>query len=127
MTAGGARRARDLARRLAEAEATIEALVSGQIDAVVDATSETPIRLVAAQAELRDNEERYRRIVETANEGIWTIDSGSNVSFVNRRFADMLGFHRRCVHDGHGLRESRVRDHLRAQLRRPVRQSAILE
>jgi diguanylate cyclase (GGDEF)-like protein/PAS domain S-box-containing protein len=45
----------------------------------------------AAQA-LRDSEERYRRIVEAAFEGVWIIDSGNLTTFVNRRMADMLGY-----------------------------------
>jgi diguanylate cyclase (GGDEF)-like protein/PAS domain S-box-containing protein len=45
----------------------------------------------AAQA-LRSSEERYRRIVETAFEGVWIIDSGNKTTFVNRRMADMLGY-----------------------------------
>jgi PAS domain S-box-containing protein len=37
-------------------------------------------------------EERYRQIVETANEGIWEIDQEAHTVFVNRRMADMLGY-----------------------------------
>ena len=92
MTAGGMLHTRDLAQRLSEAEATIEALLSGQIDAVVDSKSQTPVLLSKAQQALRESEERYRRIVETTNEGIWTIDSESTITFTNRRLADMLGY-----------------------------------
>src|SRR5438094_5222849 len=45
-----------------------------------------------AALELRASEERYRRIVETAFEGVWIIDSQSQTRFVNRRMADMLGY-----------------------------------
>jgi|GEM_PF-5246352 len=41
---------------------------------------------------LREGEERYRRIVETALEGIWIIDEDSRTSFVNQRMAEMLGY-----------------------------------
>ncbi len=41
---------------------------------------------------LRASEERYRRIVETAFEGVWIIDSNNRTTFVNRRMADMLGY-----------------------------------
>ena len=41
---------------------------------------------------LRASEERYRRIVETANEGIWIIDAGARTTFVNPKMAAMLGF-----------------------------------
>lgn len=45
-----------------------------------------------AQEKLRQSEEKYRLIVETANEGIWLIDKDSKTSYVNDRMADMLGF-----------------------------------
>ena len=38
------------------------------------------------------SEARYRQIVDTAQEGIWTIDAAANTSFVNRRMAEMLGY-----------------------------------
>lgn len=44
----------------------------------------------AAEA-LRASEERYRRIVETAYEGIWLIDARNITTFVNPRMAEMLG------------------------------------
>jgi PAS domain S-box-containing protein len=48
----------------------------------------------AAQAmthELRASEERYRRIVETASEGIWLLDASRRLAFVNPRIAQWLG------------------------------------
>ena len=45
-----------------------------------------------AAEELRSSEERYRRIVDTANEGIWVLDESSRITFVNRRMAEMLGY-----------------------------------
>ena len=41
---------------------------------------------------LRDSEERCRRIVDTANEGIWTMDENHRTTFVNPRMTDMLGY-----------------------------------
>ncbi|OPY82842.1 MAG: Cyclic di-GMP phosphodiesterase response regulator RpfG [Syntrophorhabdus sp. PtaU1.Bin153] len=41
-----------------------------------------------------DNEERYRLIVNTADEGIWVLDEQYLTTFVNRRMADMLGYSR---------------------------------
>jgi PAS domain S-box-containing protein len=81
-----------LTQRLAEAEATIEALISGQVDAVVDTRTKAPVLLTKAQDALRASEERYRQIVETANEGIWTIDADSITTFMNGRMAGMLGY-----------------------------------
>jgi len=40
---------------------------------------------------LRDSEERYRGIVETAQEGIWVLDTSAKTTFVNARMAEMLG------------------------------------
>jgi len=40
---------------------------------------------------LRESEERYRRIVETANEGIWGMNEEYITTFVNQKMADMLG------------------------------------
>ena len=45
-----------------------------------------------AEAALRESEEQYRRIVETAAEGIWSIDASSNTTFVNNKMCDMLGY-----------------------------------
>jgi two-component system, cell cycle sensor histidine kinase and response regulator CckA len=43
-------------------------------------------------AELRKGEERYRRIVETADEGICELNEQNLIAFVNSKFADMLGY-----------------------------------
>ena len=40
---------------------------------------------------LRESEAKYRRIVETANEGICTTDENDIITYVNQRMADMLG------------------------------------
>ncbi len=40
--------------------------------------------------ELRDSEERYRRIVDTANEGIWLTDGSGTISFVNPKLLQLL-------------------------------------
>ncbi len=44
------------------------------------------------EVELRESDGRYRRIVETANEGIWTIDAENITTFVNARMAEMMGY-----------------------------------
>jgi PAS domain S-box-containing protein len=43
------------------------------------------------EAALQESEEKYRRIVETANEGIWAIDSNCQTTIINRHMAEMLG------------------------------------
>jgi len=45
-----------------------------------------------AEQALLASEERYRRIVETANEGIWEWNTEYVTTFVNRKMADMLGY-----------------------------------
>lgn len=45
-----------------------------------------------AEQALRSSEESYRRLIETAEEGIWIIDADDRTSFVNRKMAEMLGF-----------------------------------
>jgi PAS domain S-box-containing protein len=47
-------------------------------------------RQAAAQA-LEESERRYRRIEETAAEGIWVLDADHRTTFVNPRAAEMLG------------------------------------
>ena len=46
----------------------------------------------AASAALKASEAQYRRIVETANEGIWMLDEHGITSFVNPQMAAMLGY-----------------------------------
>ncbi|MHB8894024.1 MAG: MEDS domain-containing protein [Candidatus Geothermincolia bacterium] len=43
---------------------------------------------------LRASESRYKRIVETASEGVWTIDSEGRTTFVNDSLLEMLGYAR---------------------------------
>lgn len=44
----------------------------------------------AAQLALEDSEQRYRRIVETAQEGIWVTDADGITRFINTRAAELL-------------------------------------
>jgi PAS domain S-box-containing protein len=43
---------------------------------------------------LQESEEKYRNIVETANEGIWIFNSVSETIYVNEKIAEMLGYGR---------------------------------
>jgi PAS domain S-box-containing protein len=75
----------------------ITALVSARIIDLPDrryvlAMVNSITQRVEAEAALRESEARYRRIVDTTDEGIWTIDEGGVVTFVNRRMAEMLGY-----------------------------------
>ena len=41
---------------------------------------------------LSESEERYRSIIETTQEGVWIVDADCRTRYVNRRFAEMLGY-----------------------------------
>ena len=45
-----------------------------------------------ARQALAESEAKHRRIVETAQEGIWMVDSAWKTTFVNARMASMLGY-----------------------------------
>ncbi len=45
-----------------------------------------------AEEKLRESEEKYRNIVETANEGILITDNEDIITYVNKKCADMLGY-----------------------------------
>ena len=45
-----------------------------------------------SQEKIRESEEKYSRIVNTANEGIWIVDDHYATTFVNSKMADMLGY-----------------------------------
>jgi PAS domain S-box-containing protein len=45
-----------------------------------------------AEEKLRENEEKYRNIVETANELILISDKGDVITYANKRILDMLGY-----------------------------------
>ena len=45
-----------------------------------------------AEEALREGEERYRVLIDTAREGVWAIDAAARTTFVNRRMAEMLDY-----------------------------------
>ncbi len=45
-----------------------------------------------AEESLAESEAHYRQIIETAQEGIWTLDADNQTTLVNQRLADMLGY-----------------------------------
>ncbi|MCL5743608.1 MAG: PAS domain S-box protein, partial [Acidobacteria bacterium] len=95
----GRRRTVDVEKRFLRKDGgVIWARVSGAW--VVDAESNPLHAIVLVQditarrrveEALRESEERYRRIVETAYEGIWMADENDVTTFVNREMARMLG------------------------------------
>jgi PAS domain S-box-containing protein len=44
------------------------------------------------EEKLRESEEKYRNIVETANEGIFIIDAEATVTYANKKLTDILGY-----------------------------------
>ena len=63
--------------------------IRGMVAFVQDVTEQKQ-----AERALRDSEERFRRMVEIAVEGIWIVDTTARTTFVNNRMADMLGYTR---------------------------------
>ncbi len=45
-----------------------------------------------AEEALRESQEHYRQIIETAQEGVWTIDAADRTTLANQHLADMLGY-----------------------------------
>ncbi len=87
-------------------EKAVDLLIKGATDYVLkDNLDKLPISIRRALAEVeaekscrlaeesaRENEARYRRIVDTANEGIWVLGPDSTTTFVNAKMAEMLGY-----------------------------------
>ncbi len=59
--------------------------------AVLVSVNDISDRLISEQA-LQESEERYRTIVNTAQEGIVVINEKGEIDFINDRFADLLGY-----------------------------------
>jgi PAS domain S-box-containing protein len=51
---------------------------------------------------LKESEEKYRRIVETTEEGIWVSDPNGKTIYTNQKMADMLGYAREEIIGGVG-------------------------
>ncbi|GAH15841.1 unnamed protein product, partial [marine sediment metagenome] len=47
---------------------------------------------VRAEKALRESEKRYRRLVETMNDGIGIQDASGLITYVNNKFSQMLGY-----------------------------------
>jgi len=68
--------------------------------------------LATRELALRSSDERYRRIVETANAGSWEMDADLKTTYVNRQLAGMLGYSGDEM-IGHGITEfTAVDEHL---------------
>lgn len=76
---------------LVTAESIFAALQSTDLD-ILTQTSILQTRSQQAEVSRQRSEEKFRSIVETANEGIWAIDVNGNTNFVNSKMAQMLGY-----------------------------------
>lgn len=45
-----------------------------------------------AEKQLQSSEQKFRRFIETANEGVWSMDKDHKTTLVNQKMLDMLGF-----------------------------------
>jgi PAS domain S-box-containing protein len=88
-----------------------------------------------AEAELLTSEAQYRRLLDTANEGIWVFDTELNTKYVNQRLAELLGVSAQAMIGHHvsdyldadsladvehrwQLREEGIKEHYDLRLRR---------
>ena len=81
----------DAADRLREQAAQLERQVA-ESQALARQLEHANEGLGAAVGAAQAAREQYRRLIETANEGVWTIDSAGCTTYVNRRMAEMLGY-----------------------------------
>jgi PAS domain S-box-containing protein len=63
---------------------------TGELKGVIEYVRDITERKKAEEA-LAESEKKYRLIVETATEGIFTIDKGDVIKFTNKRICEMLG------------------------------------
>ena len=82
-------------------------VVEGDLSGGVTFTALDVTERRRAEDALRASEMKYRRLVETLQEGIWAIDREGCTSFVNPRMAEMLGL---TVEEMHGKHVSSFLD-----------------
>jgi len=82
--------------RMTESVTSYGYIVKGVGEREMLASVAMAFKLFNANLELKRKEEQYRRIIESAMEGILVIDEGGVIGLMNGRMADMLG----CPRDG---------------------------
>jgi len=64
-----------------------EGRLIGAIQTIRDITA-----LKRTESALREDKEKYRQLVESAEEGIWAIDRSGHTTYLNPRMAEILGY-----------------------------------
>jgi len=77
--------------RVVESSITFLTNAAGERTAMLSTFHDITERKKGQEA-LAESERHYRQIIETAHEGVWTIDPDNRTTFVNQRLADMLGY-----------------------------------
>jgi PAS domain S-box-containing protein len=62
------------------------------VSALCEALRISNRRLEENLRKLRESEQRYRRLIDIAYEGVWTMDERGRINYVNQRMAQMLGY-----------------------------------
>lgn len=63
-----------------------------QLKAAEDELRRNYVELEEKECLLRESEEKFRRIVENADGGIWEMDALERTTFVNNKMAEMMGY-----------------------------------
>jgi PAS domain S-box-containing protein len=72
-------------------------------EALVQANENLEIKVLSRTKELRKSEQDYRRIIETANEGIWITDPEGKILFINDKITEMIGYSKEEITGHNGL------------------------
>ncbi|MDY7022236.1 MAG: PAS domain S-box protein, partial [Cyanobacteriota bacterium] len=71
----------------ATAERNSSGVIVGYVGTITDISDHK-----LAELALQNSEAQYRQLINTANEGIWSIDAENRTTFVNPKMAAMLGY-----------------------------------
>jgi len=88
-------RMRELTTRLREANESLEQRIQERTAELRDNNEKLALELAErkrAEEALSESEAKYRRIVDTAAEGIWMLGPDTMTTFVNARMAEILGY-----------------------------------
>jgi len=59
---------------------------------LVDGINTMHDKIVSSYKKIKESEEKYRQLVEMAQEGIWVIDKNKRTTYVNQAMANILGY-----------------------------------